>query len=141
MSGRSRASRPLEIFGPICYYIRLGEYSMAASPKIDQMFKAFADETRLRILHLLTRGELCVCDIHDILKLPQSKVSRHLAYLRDAGLVQVRREGLWKHYSWVKAEGRFHRGLINCLKGCFNEVVILERDTKALEKQRKAKRC
>ncbi len=114
---------------------------MSKSPKIDQMFKAFADETRLRILHLLTRGELCVCDIHDIMKLRQSKVSRHLAYLRDAGLVQVRREGLWKHYSLAKTQGRVHRGLISCLKGCFDEVDILERDIKALEKKRKAKRC
>jgi len=105
------------------------------------MFQGFADETRLRILHVLTRGELCVCDIHDILKLPQSKVSRHLAYLRDAGLVQVRRDGLWKHYSLARAEGKFHRGLINCLKGCFDEVDILKRDIVALKKRRKATAC
>jgi ArsR family transcriptional regulator len=99
------------------------------------MFKAFADETRLRILHLLTRGELCVCDIMETLRLPQSKISRHLAYLRTAGLVRVRKEGLWKHYSLASAEGRFQNGLISCLKGCFDEVDILKRDVTVLQKR------
>ena len=112
-----------------------------ASPNIDQMFKAFADETRLRVLHLLTRGELCVCDLMDTLKLPQSKISRHLAYLRRTGLVHVRKDGLWKYYSLTKSEGKFHRGLIACLKDCFEEVDILHRDMVVLKKQQKAKRC
>ena len=103
------------------------------------MFKAFADETRLRILHVLTRGELCVCDLLDILELPQSKVSRHLAFLRKAGLVRDRREGLWKYYSLAKAEGKFHRGLIRCLKSCFDEVDILHHDLAILKKRREAK--
>src|SRR5471032_1566462 len=98
---------------------------MSASPKIDRMFKAFADETRLRILHLLTRGELCVCDLVDTLGLRQPKVSRHLAYLRRAGLVEVRKDGLWKHYSLSVTRGRFHKGLLACLRGCFAEVDVL----------------
>jgi ArsR family transcriptional regulator len=102
------------------------------------MFKAFADETRLRILHLLTRGELCVCDIHDTLKLPQTRVSRHLAYLRAASLVRVRKEGLWKHYSLAPAQGKFQKSLIRCLKGCFDEVDVLQRDLAALKQK---KRC
>ncbi len=114
---------------------------MGAHPEINRMFQAFADETRLRILHLLTRGELCVCDIHGILKLPQSKVSRHLAHLRAAGLVRDRREGLWKHYSLAKAEGKFHRGLIICLRNCFDEVGILRRDGAALKKRRGKNNC
>ncbi|MFA5516787.1 MAG: metalloregulator ArsR/SmtB family transcription factor, partial [Desulfuromonadales bacterium] len=57
--------------------------------------KAISDETRLRILAILTRGELCVCDLMAILDLPQSTVSRHLATLRHAGLVEDRRQGLW----------------------------------------------
>jgi len=114
---------------------------MKSTLAIDRMFSAFADETRLRILHLLTRGELCVCDIHDTLKLPQSKVSRHLAYLRESGLVEVRKEGLWKHYSLAAAHGKFQKGLIRCLKGCFDEVAILKHDLGALKKHRKAKSC
>ena len=100
---------------------------------IDALFKAFADETRLRILHLLTRrGELCVCDIMAILGQPQSKVSRHLAYLRGAGLVQDRKEGLWCHYSLAKPDGAFHKSLINCLSGCFGEVEVLKKDSQKL---------
>lgn len=63
-----------------------------------QTFKALSDETRLRILALLTRGELCVCDLMAVLRLPQSTVSRHLAYLRNAGLISDRREGVWMYY-------------------------------------------
>jgi len=67
--------------------------------KIAKIFKALSDETRLRILSLLTVGELCVCDVMAVLQLPQSTVSRHLAYLKNVGLVDDRREGIWMHYS------------------------------------------
>src|ERR1044072_6398982 len=66
--------------------------------EMEALFKALADATRLRILGLLLSGEVCVCDIHESLKIPQSKASRHLAYLRRSGLVETRREGLWIHY-------------------------------------------
>src|SRR5690242_21114168 len=65
---------------------------------LETVFKALADATRLRILGLLLTGEVCVCDIHESLKIPQPKTSRHLAYLRRAGLVDTRRDGLWIHY-------------------------------------------
>src|SRR6267142_1964756 len=71
--------------------------------QLEELFKALADATRLRILRLLMAGEVCVCDIHDALKIPQAKASRHLAYLRRAGLVTTRREGLWIHYSLAKS--------------------------------------
>ena len=66
--------------------------------KTAQLFKALSDETRLRILALLTAGELCVCDLMAVLELPQSTVSRHLAYLRNSGLVEDRRQGIWMYY-------------------------------------------
>src|SRR3954465_2098700 len=66
--------------------------------EMESLFKALADSTRLRILGLLLAGEVCVCDIHESLKIPQSRASRHLAYLRKSGLVETRREGLWVHY-------------------------------------------
>jgi ArsR family transcriptional regulator len=66
--------------------------------KTAKLFKALSDETRLRILALLTAGELCVCDLMAVLELPQSTVSRHLAYLRNAGLVEDRRQGVWMYY-------------------------------------------
>ena len=62
---------------------------------VDLKFRAFSDRTRLRILHLLQEGELCVGDIVAILKVPQPRASRHLAYLRKADLVVVRKSGLW----------------------------------------------
>ncbi len=69
---------------------------------IAQYFKALSDETRLRILSLLTTGELCVCDLMAVLDLPQSTVSRHLAYLRNTGLVEDRRQGIWMYYRLAK---------------------------------------
>jgi len=64
-----------------------------------QIFKALSDETRLRIMALLVGGqELCVCDIMAALDLPQSTVSRHLSYLRNTGLVDDRRQGIWMYY-------------------------------------------
>ena len=66
--------------------------------KLDDVFAALADETRRRILGLLASGEICVCNIHAALDVPQSTASRHLAHLRKAGLVATRREGLWVHY-------------------------------------------
>lgn len=101
--------------------------------KIDQVFRAFADETRLRILNLLKqKEELCVCELIEVLHMGQSKVSRHLAYLKRAGLVQDRKEGLWSYYSLTKTKGTFHRRLIACLDECFNEVSILKKDADSL---------
>lgn len=63
-----------------------------------QIFKALADETRLRILQLLADGELCVCELMAVLNLPQSTVSRHLSYLKNSGWLQDRRDGVWMYY-------------------------------------------
>jgi ArsR family transcriptional regulator len=98
----------------------------------DRMFRAFADETRLRILHLLSRGELCVCDLMSALRLPQSKVSRHLAYLRNAGLVADRRDGRWKHYALAPCRSALQKSIIACVGGCLGEVPALKQDLKRL---------
>src|SRR5437016_6359702 len=71
--------------------------------EMERLFRALADSTRLRILGLLLTGEVCVCHIHESLRIPQSKVSRHLAYLRRAGLVETRRDGVWIHYRIAEA--------------------------------------
>src|SRR5215510_13363249 len=94
-------------------YICQGEYMERLSPRsqakaeqlaqLERLFKALADATRLRILRLLMAGEVCVCNIHDALKIPQAKASRHLAYLRRVGLVTTRREGMWVYYSLSKS--------------------------------------
>lgn len=65
---------------------------------LETLFRALADQTRLRILALLASGEVCVCNIHGALDIPQPTASRHLAYLRKTGLVDTRKDGLWVHY-------------------------------------------
>lgn len=65
---------------------------------LDRLFQALGDPTRLRLINLMSEGDLCVCYFVEILGEPQPKISRHLAYLRDAGLVSARREGKWIHY-------------------------------------------
>lgn len=65
---------------------------------IDHLFRALADPTRLRLLNLIADREVCVCYFVGILRISQPKVSRHLAYLRRAGIVAARREGRWMHY-------------------------------------------
>lgn len=107
----------------------------------DSMFRAFSDRTRLRILHVLQEGELCVGDIVEILQAPQPKISRHLAYLRKAGLVAVRKSGLWSHYSLAAAKTPFHRKLLECLAKCFSEVPELQADAGRATKIRKSGGC
>jgi ArsR family transcriptional regulator len=72
--------------------------------KTAALFKALGHETRLRILNLLLDGEVCVCRIMEILQLPQSTASRHLSILKNAGLVEDRREGIWVHYSLARQQ-------------------------------------
>jgi len=67
--------------------------------EIADIFKALSDPTRLRIVALLAQGELCVCDLMEILKLPQSTISRHMARLKSARIINDRRQGKWVHYS------------------------------------------
>lgn len=99
----------------------------------NDLLRAFADETRLRILSLLSDGELCVCDIISVLKAPQPKVSRHLAYLRRHGLVDTKREGQWIYYSLSRPAGPFHKRLLACLGDCLEEAPIFTKDKKTLK--------
>jgi ArsR family transcriptional regulator len=68
---------------------------------VERFFQALGDNTRLRLLNLIGEQELCVCYFVEILGHPQPKISRHLAYLRSAGIVSARREGKWMHYRIV----------------------------------------
>lgn len=104
-----------------------------ANKDLHQVFRAFADPNRLRILQILRQGECCVCDIMAVLKMGQSKVSRHLAYLRRAGLVNARREGLWIHYSLIEPENKLHKKLLDCLGSCLNEAPAFKRDIDSLK--------
>jgi ArsR family transcriptional regulator, arsenate/arsenite/antimonite-responsive transcriptional repressor len=70
--------------------------------RIEFLFKALADHTRLRLINLIGDDEVCVCFFVEVLKINQPKISRHLAYLRRAGVVSARREGKWIHYRLVE---------------------------------------
>ena len=70
--------------------------------RIEELFKALADRTRLRLINLMGDDEVCVCFFVEVLKLNQPKISRHLAYLRRAGVVAARRDGKWMHYRIVE---------------------------------------
>lgn len=112
-----------------------------AKSRMPMLFRALSDATRLRILHLLTRGELCVCDLMDILRVPQAKTSRHLAYLRKAGLVNVREEGLWSYYSLAPAFGPLHRKLLSCLEDCAEELPAVRADARRADRLGKGGGC
>ena len=96
--------------------------------------KAIADESRLRILNLLIhRGELCVCDIEAILGATQTKVSRHLAYLRRTELVRTRRRGLWILYSLAAPRDEEHRLLLEFLGRLLSSNLVAKKDLRKLD--------
>src|SRR5262249_16132781 len=103
--------------------------------EMETLFKALADATRLRILGLLLTDEVCVCHIHESLKIPQPKASRHLAYLRRAGLVQARREGLWSHYRLAKVGDPVMATLQASVRHALTHVESVRHDVARLSKR------
>ena len=84
----------------VCVYVNMPGSMTRKDKTFDRelFFRALADSTRLRIINLIGDQEVCVCYFVEILKTNQPKISRHLAYLRRAGIVAARREGIWMHY-------------------------------------------
>ena len=103
--------------------------------EMETLFKALADATRLRILGLLLTGEICVCDIHESLKIPQPKTSRHLAYLRRTGLVETRREGLWIHYRLGKLPDPVLAAIVDAVRHALAHTDAVQRDAQRLQKR------
>jgi ArsR family transcriptional regulator len=89
----------------------------------------------------LRDGELCVGDLVEILRVPQAKTSRHLRYLRTAGLVRCREEGLWGFYALAPATSSFHRKLLECLRECFRGVPEIESDARRAKRLRREGGC
>jgi ArsR family transcriptional regulator, arsenate/arsenite/antimonite-responsive transcriptional repressor len=85
---------------------------------------ALADENRQRLLNLIKGGEICVCHLQGVLQTNQPKISRHLAYLRRAGLVEARRDGKWTHYRLKKLNRNFGKILLETLNCLRNEPQI-----------------
>jgi len=98
-----------------------------------EMLKALGDETRLRIIGLLTCGELCVTDIMAVLDTPQSTVSRHLAYLKYTGWIDGNRRGIWRYYTLVEDAAEPKQGVLKTLTESFKNDAMVKRDQSALD--------
>jgi ArsR family transcriptional regulator len=109
--------------------------------RADELLRAFADPTRLRILHLLLGGETCVGDLESVLGLPQSTTSRHLAYLRRDGLVAACHTGHWVFYALAQPRGALHETLLRCLSARLGGAPELERDLRRLARMRARGAC
>jgi ArsR family transcriptional regulator len=108
--------------------------SRTAIEELENVFKALADKTRLRILALLGKNEVCVCHIHDTLGLPQPTVSRHLAYLRRSGLVAARRDGVWMHYQLSSSLSPVVRGIVGAAVEALQRVPATTQDRKQFQR-------
>ena len=99
---------------------------------METLFKALGDNTRLRILGLLLTGEVCVCDIHESLAIPQPKASRHLAYLRKAGLVDTRRDGIWIHYRLGHVGDPVLEAITDAVRDALTRIDVVRKDVQRL---------
>lgn len=103
-----------------------------------KIFKALSDETRVRLLKLLEQRELCVCELMQTLDMTQSRVSRNLGILKDAGLVKARRDGLWIHYSLNAESFNIHaKPLLELLQTWLNNDEAILSDLELLKKAAK----
>jgi ArsR family transcriptional regulator, arsenate/arsenite/antimonite-responsive transcriptional repressor len=108
---------------------------------VSRLFKALADETRLRIVALLSHGELCVCHLHEALGISQPNVSRHLAVLRAAGIVEDRREGKWIHYRLLRQQDPDCERQLRALVRAYAKRGVLRGDVARLLKVRGPGAC
>jgi ArsR family transcriptional regulator len=102
---------------------------------VDRLLKALADPTRLRMIALLQDAEVCVCHMHDSLKISQPKASRHLAYLRKAGVVRTEKRGQWVYYRLARQPNAVAQTLLDAARHCATHVGAVKRDAKRLETQ------
>jgi ArsR family transcriptional regulator, arsenate/arsenite/antimonite-responsive transcriptional repressor len=114
--------------------IYIGEINLK---EIVKVFKAIGDETRIRLLKLLQQRELCVCELMQALDMTQSRVSRNLGILKNAGLVEDRRDGLWVHYSLNVEAKPYIKELLEMLKDSCNDDKIIAKDLVELSKAQK----
>jgi ArsR family transcriptional regulator len=98
-----------------------------------EIYQCFCDVTRLRIIHLLTRGPLCVCHFQEVLGLPQTKVSQHLAYLRKRRMVECTHHGTWRIYSLSIKPPLELEANLQCLQDCASTDKRFRADLKRLE--------
>ncbi len=101
---------------------------------IELLFKALADRTRLRVINLIGDDEVCVCFFVEVLNTNQPKISRHLAYLRRAGLVSTRREGKWMHYRLVEPPDALAAKIFSEVRAWLANNAEMQRDKARLTK-------
>lgn len=117
---------------------------MSPAPDVvpfSRLFRALGDETRLRLVALLAHGELCVCHFEEALGISQPKVSRHLAILRNAGVVETRRSGSWVHYRLARQTDAACEAQLQALVATFSKQAVVRRDLVRLVKARGPESC
>jgi ArsR family transcriptional regulator, arsenate/arsenite/antimonite-responsive transcriptional repressor len=100
---------------------------------LELLFRALADRTRLRLVNLMGDSEVCVCFLVEALKISQPKISRHLAYLRRAGIVAVRRDGKWMHYRLVAPQDQSSARLFEQVRAALSASDDMQRDRERLK--------
>jgi ArsR family transcriptional regulator, arsenate/arsenite/antimonite-responsive transcriptional repressor len=101
---------------------------------LDTLFRALADPTRLRLIHLMSEQEICVCYFIDVIGAPQPKISRHLAYLRRAGIVGARREGKWMHYRLIMPKDRHAASILKSTLEALKQDKTMQKDCERLNR-------
>jgi len=107
---------------------------MTPKHSLDQLFRALADPTRLRLLNLMAGQEVCVCYFTEVIGAPQPKISRHLAYLRKAGIVAARREGKWMHYKLAAPSSPHVASILKSVLDALKQDKALQRDRQRLNR-------
>ena len=110
---------------------------MLQTSELIQIYQCFCDETRLRILNALTRGPLCVCHLQELLGESQVKVSKHLGYLKEKGLVEAKRHQNWMIYALPSARPPELDSNLRCLQDCVQSNPVFKSDLRRLAAMRK----
>jgi ArsR family transcriptional regulator len=106
---------------------------MNSRVELVKIYECLCDVTRLRLLHVLTQGPLCVCHFQAVLRAPQVKISKHLAYLKSRGLVQCERQGNWMIYQLPEVASRELRANLACLQDCARGNATFQKDLARLK--------
>jgi ArsR family transcriptional regulator, arsenate/arsenite/antimonite-responsive transcriptional repressor len=101
---------------------------------LDQIFRALADPTRLRLINLMSEQEICVCYFIQVIEAPQPKISRHLAYLRRAGIVAARRDGKWMHYRLTMPQNSHASSILKRTIAALKSDKQMQRDCQRLDR-------
>jgi ArsR family transcriptional regulator, arsenate/arsenite/antimonite-responsive transcriptional repressor len=107
---------------------------------VEKVFKALADKNRLRILKMLQRKPMCVCEIREVLGLAQPTVSKHLKILKEAGIIEDDQKGLWTNY-YLNSQNDYARSLSGLVKGWMGRDTIIKNDLGKAKSANRTKLC